>query len=290
MSARLSVFIFVVIVCWFGIWSPASASPPCTGETTFGGAVFECEVHSDMSQVDGVDRASTGGLNGEITETVIVPGCSDNRPDQTAWDDQCLLFHSCTSSDDRFFSIWQRGVRYSGGVRVWEGDWIFSSTACLSVGSDEGPRPVPAITWEMVLNEIKRVGLPALAIRVQPADRTLVNFETIFYTEPEPFERQLTLLGQRVDVRATVTSFAWSFGDGETLETATAGAPYPAKDIVHEYVDADVTVAPKVDVTYTAQFRVNGGSWQEIPETVTIGGPSTSLDVLEATPVLVSPG
>jgi hypothetical protein len=122
---------------------------------------------------------------------------------------------------------------------------------------------------------------------VQPADRTLVNFETIFYTEPEPFERELALLGQRVDVRATATGFAWSFGDGASAQTQTPGAPYPAKDIIHEYVDADVTVAPRVDVTYTAQFRVNGGAWQDIPQTVTIAGPSTRLRVLEATAVLV---
>jgi hypothetical protein len=139
----------------------------------------------------------------------------------------------------------------------------------------------------MVLREVKRVGLPALAVRVQPADRTLVNFETIFYTEPEPFERELALLGQRVDVRATATGFAWSFGDGASAQTQTPGAPYPAKDIIHEYVDADVTVAPRVDVTYTAQFRVNGGAWQDIPQTVTIAGPSTRLRVLEATAVLV---
>jgi hypothetical protein len=139
----------------------------------------------------------------------------------------------------------------------------------------------------MVLREVKRVGLPALQVQVQPADRTLVNFETIFYTEPEPFERELRLLGQGVDVRATASGFAWWFGDGANLQTQTPGAPYPAKDIVHEYADADVTVAPRVDVTYTAQFRVNGGAWQEIPETVTITGPPTSLRVLEATAVLV---
>jgi hypothetical protein len=41
-----------------------------------------------------------------------------------------------------------------------------------------------------------------------------------------------------------------------------------------------------VDVTYSARFRVNGGTWQDIPETVTIAGPETVLRVAEATPVL----
>ena len=41
-----------------------------------------------------------------------------------------------------------------------------------------------------------------------------------------------------------------------------------------------------VDVTYTARFRVNGGAWQDIAETVTITGPATSLRVQRGDPVL----
>jgi hypothetical protein len=39
-------------------------------------------------------------------------------------------------------------------------------------------------------------------------------------------------------------------------------------------------------VTYTARFRVNGGAWQDIDETVTITGPESSLRVSEASPTL----
>jgi hypothetical protein len=176
-----------------------------------------------------------------------------------------------------------------GDNYVAQPEWSALGVECITFDPENPPPDIarPQITWAMVLREVKRVGLPALRVRVQPADRTLVNFETIFYTEPEPFERELRLLGQRVDVRATASGFAWSFGDGASLQTQTPGAPYPAKDVVHEYADADVTVAPRVDVTYTAQFRVNGGGWQEIPETVTITGPPASLRILEATAVLV---
>ncbi|MDP9443286.1 MAG: hypothetical protein M3P83_02620 [Actinomycetota bacterium] len=144
----------------------------------------------------------------------------------------------------------------------------------------------PLITPGMVLRELQRVGLPELQIRVQPAEKTLVNFETIFYAEPEPYQGQLTLLGQEVDVRAEPSTFDWTFGDGETMQTTEPGAPYPDKTIVHEYVDAEVTVRPSVDVTYTAEFRVNGGPWQDVGDTVTIPGPPTGLRITEATPVL----
>jgi hypothetical protein len=45
-------------------------------------------------------------------------------------------------------------------------------------------------------------------------------------------------------------------------------------------------VQAAVDVTYTARFRLAGGRWQDIAQTLTITGPPTPLRVAEATPVL----
>lgn len=142
----------------------------------------------------------------------------------------------------------------------------------------------------MVLREVQRIGLPSLEVQVQPADTTLVNFETNFYARPEAFERRITLLGQDVDVRAEPTRFDWVFGDGGTEQTEGPGAPYPALEVTHAYSDADLTVRPSVDVTYAAEFRVGGRAWQEIPETVTIRGTPVSLRIVEATPVLSGDG
>jgi hypothetical protein len=113
-----------------------------------------------------------------------------------------------------------------------------------------------------------------------------VNFATIFYAEPQTFVRTLTLLGQQVHVEATPTSFVWRYGDGTSTTTSTPGAPYPAKDITHNYADAHTTVQTSVDVTYSARFQVGNGGWQDIPETVTIVGPQSALRISEATAVL----
>ena len=137
-----------------------------------------------------------------------------------------------------------------------------------------------------MLTALRRIGLPSLEARTQPRDKTLVNFATIFYADPQTFTRTLTLLGQSVDVEATPTSFTWHYGDGTSATTSTAGAPYPAKDITHNYTDAHTTVSPSVDVTYSARFRVGNGGWQAIPDTVTIAGPASSLRISEATAVL----
>jgi hypothetical protein len=45
-------------------------------------------------------------------------------------------------------------------------------------------------------------------------------------------------------------------------------------------------VAPSVDLTYTARFRLDNHTWQHINGTVTIPGPPTTLRVAEATALL----
>jgi hypothetical protein len=138
----------------------------------------------------------------------------------------------------------------------------------------------------MVLTALRRVGLPALDVSVQPAGKTLVNLDTIFFTEPRPVDVDLTILGQAVEVEATPATYLWSFGDGSSLTTTTPGEAYPSKDVVHRYSRAGVTVRPSVSVVYGARFRVGGGAWQDVAGTVTIPGPAAGLQVAEAAPVL----
>jgi len=114
----------------------------------------------------------------------------------------------------------------------------------------------------------------------------LVNFDTNFYTETEPFDVAVTLLGQRVQLHIVPNGFEWRFGDGNLVETVEPGSPYPHLDVTHRYLRKG-HVAPSVDTTYTATFRVNGGPWRDVPGSVTIPGAPVALEVLTATPVLV---
>jgi hypothetical protein len=142
----------------------------------------------------------------------------------------------------------------------------------------------------MVLRAFERIPLPTSRSITQPDTKTLVNFETIFYTEAGPFTRTLTLLGQQVDLDITPSTFHWVFGDGASEDTQTAGAPYPAKEIVHRYLDAHVTVRHHLEITWSARYRMNGGAWQDVPGTVTRSGTETALRVSEATPALSGQG
>lgn len=139
----------------------------------------------------------------------------------------------------------------------------------------------------MALRALRRVPLPPSVLQVQPPNgKTLVNFETNFFTEAVPFERTVRILGQRVDLRIRPTAFTWHFGDGTTRTTSEPGAPYPRLDVTHAYRRKG-RVTPSVDTTYGADYRVDGGPWRPVSGTVTIAGAPQTLAVLTARPTLV---
>lgn len=193
--------------------------------------------------------------------------------DQPSVQVDCGAAQVCADPGDRLFRLWGQ---------LPAGQWVALGSQCLGAPPEAADTPRPRITPAMVLNEIRRIGLPTLQARTQPEGKTLVNFDTIFYTEAQPFSATVTLLGQQVDITAEPSSYTWHHGDGATTTTSSPGAPYPATDITYRYARADTTVRPRVDVTYTARFRVNGGEWRDIDETVTIAGTEGSLRIAEA--------
>ena len=160
-----------------------------------------------------------------------------------------------------------------------------------TIGATRERLPQPEdVTWESVLAETKTVLFPKLSVKVQPAERTLVNLDTIVYTDGSKVSTtQVTLLGFPVLVEATPMTYSWSFGDGAKLTTTTPGKPYPSKEITHKYLKrGDVSLT--LTTSYAARFSVAGGAWQYIDGMVPITGPVTPLEVREAVPVLVEPG
>jgi len=174
-------------------------------------------------------------------------------------------------------------------------DAICVATA-MSAGADPfefcdiPPESRPEVTPGLVAVALRRIQLPAASIQVQPPNgRTLVNFETNFSTDTVAFDRTVTLLGRRVELHIVPSAFGWRFGDGAELTTDEPGAPYPDLEVTHSYLHKG-RVAPRVDTTYTARFRVDGGPWRDVPGSVTIAGAPVDLEVLTATPTLVGYG
>ena len=70
-----------------------------------------------------------------------------------------------------------------------------SATRAPSVAAQ--PVTVPTVTPGLVARAFRTIDLPASELGVQPPDgRTLVNFDTNFYTEQPGFNRTVRLLGQ----------------------------------------------------------------------------------------------
>jgi len=280
MSAMLSKLVIISLfsAILISIEPPLPAfSSPCsgTGESSGDSVTVSIEC-SEPGQSHDEPASHTSGPQTEYRYTSV---CSTFSPDGQGAGNfvDCSASQSCPGQNETLYRLWSRTPPEA---------WSFLGTQCLSLQDVGGQLARPQVTPALVLNAIRRIGLPELTAQTQPTDKTLVNFATIFYAEPQPFTRSTTLLGQDVDIVATPSQYTWHHGDGTANTTATAGAPYPSKDITYRYTDAHTTVTPRVDVTYTAKFRVNDGAWQDINETVTITGPTSDLRISEATAVL----
>ncbi len=164
---------------------------------------------------------------------------------------------------------------------------------CYQPGEVPAAAALPQVTPALVLRAFRRIPLPESQVVIQPPNgRTLVNFDTIFSTQAEPFTRTIRLLGHRVELDIKPTTFHWWHGDASTAVTDWPGMAYARGTpldafITHRYLDAVVTVHPRVDTTWSATYRVDGGAWRDVGDTVTITGQPAALAVLEAAPKLV---
>jgi hypothetical protein len=288
----------VVMVSLAAVMSPANAGgdtgcPPGMTQvhTTSTGVTATTLVCVPGTSTSG-DGETNGGSVGDYTYTEVswLPDCpqvSPGNPVDSATN--CISAHNCPNPQQERWIEFGRTVTVKNNVATEFSAWSVITTQCMTNPPAQSG-PVLVVTPAMILSAAKRLGLPALEVRVQPAGKTLVNFPTIFYTRPRPFDHTITLLGQSIEIRAQPAQYEWLFGDGQTLAGDRPGRPYPAKDITHTYADAHLTVHPRVDVTYSIRYRIGGSGWEQLADTVTVPGPAASLRIAEATPVLSGNG
>jgi hypothetical protein len=254
----------------------------CTGGSQDGDAVIEC--HEQQTGTNDGDSESEVGDDRYLS--MWLPACPGVTPtDPAAATMSCALMLDCPSPDLVRLVLWERRVADAAGNAV-EDSWSMSTTECRDPADIGEVRR--SLTWQDVVSAIRRVGVPPG--EVTAPGYTLVNLETTFYTDAQAFTRTLSIIGYSVDVEVTPSTFTWHWGDGETLTTDTPGAPYPSTDVTHTYRHHTAQGRPldlSVDVGYTARFRVDGAAWIDIPDTITIEGPVTTLPVRQASAVLV---
>lgn len=141
---------------------------------------------------------------------------------------------------------------------------------------------------EMVIRRFKDIAWPDSNLVVQPPKgKTLVNFETNFYTlDSIPIDQTVTVANRQVVIRAVPTTYAFHFGDGAVTRTASPGRPHPDLDVTHVYERVG-TVEVRLDTTYSGEYRIGDGDWVDIPDTLTVTGEPQDLEVVEALPQLV---
>ena len=172
--------------------------------------------------------------------------------------------------------------------------WKLVGSTCFG---QQVPGAGPTVTMAMIRDAMHSTPWATASVSTQPAGNiTLVGLKTFYQVtwsasgyEPGEIESidPSRMLGMRVDIRPRVDHFTYVFGDGTQFgPTKSTGGVYPTGDIVHTYT-ASGSYPARVDTTLTADFRINGGPWTAIPETVTVTGATTTVQVKTARAVLV---
>lgn len=148
---------------------------------------------------------------------------------------------------------------------------------------------VPADLAVAAASEFQRVRLVGSGIEVQPGRGwTLVNVETIVFTDPGAQSFETSLLGMPVVIEASPIRYTWDFGDGSApLVTADPGAPYPDHGVAHVYRRAG-TRTISLTTEWTGRFRVaDDASWMPISGTAVTTDQAPPIEVRQARNVLV---
>jgi len=256
-----SVAALVSLAAWLSPTMAAadpSADPPCNGSVNLQQVSNACtytshETHEFYESGDGhhYEIALVCGLGGDAV-------CTEER--------------ECVGPPPGF---WYQVFR--------DGELI--GTTCLSEHDAES---LGHVTPALVLKAFQRLDWPQSELVFQPPDgKTLVGFATNFYTtNTTPTTQTVTLLGRRIQIEATPTSYDWQFGDDTGETTQTPGAAYPDLLVTHQYQHPG-QVRPRVDTVYAGRYRIGTGPWQTIPGTLTVAGSAAELEVREAQGVLV---
>lgn len=255
-------------------------SPPPDTSVKPGKLSFDVAATDDVGLAPGSSHESGAATSTPASYQPPLPPCGDGS---TVGD--CEPTTTCMAD----------ALSPSGGVTViafgyspTNSDFVLGPPCDPNVAAAGPSLPV------LVLRAFQRIPLPEPHLEIQPPKgKTLIGLETIYSTGAEPFDRTLTLLGQRIELRIHATSYDWSHGDGTSQNTDWAGRPWERgipmeRYISHVYEDTG-SVKPTVRVTWTAEYRVNHGAWQPVNGTVDRGSPAATLVILEAEPKLVAP-
>lgn len=275
----------------------ARAANGCPGFVT-------CDVDDEAAYVEGMTRQAVMALpvypdgksgspkadpNRPVYEYATIADCPDAFPGSATQDVLCgQALRACPPETiGPLSAIWRRVLQAGRQIDPWEKVGVTCHT-------DVAPGARPALTMAEIKAQFMRTPWAKPQVSTQPTgNTTLVNLTTFYQVgwaptgfEPGEVDRSV-LRGIPVSIRPKLVGFTYVFGDGATLgPTTSTGGAYPDGDVTHLYAKPG-TYAVRVETTFGADFSLDGRTWDPIPSTVTVPGPTTTVTVREAKAVLV---
>ncbi|MGW5240001.1 hypothetical protein ACWEOW_13795 [Monashia sp. NPDC004114] len=232
-----------------------------------------------------MDRAG----NAPVYEYLSLNDCPEARPDTVTEQVSCAhALRDCPAGEaGPLLRIWRRTTQAGRLLEQWRPRGI-------TCAADVAPGARPTLTMADITAQLMRTPWAQPHVETQPAGNlTLVNLPTYYQvhwstTGYQPGETDQALLrGIPVRIRPTLVALRYDFGDGTTHgPTTSTGGTYPDGDIRHAY-RAKGTYQTRVTTTFGADYSLDGTTWNPIPQTVTVPGPTTTITVREARAVLV---
>jgi len=172
--------------------------------------------------------------------------------------------------------------------------WVYTGAGCTALTAR--PQVTPLLARQEIEKLVPRPGIGV----APPGGKTLVNVQTVLWANT-PADRGLgtvTLLGTyRVALRVQVQQVAWAFGDGATEVADGPGLPYRKGEhcttvtcpghFGHVYATTG-TMTITEQVTWSGQYSVNGGAWQDVAGAVDGPAATAQVTVVQARGVLVA--
>ncbi|MGN6205384.1 hypothetical protein [Humibacter sp.] len=128
----------------------------------------------------------------------------------------------------------------------------------------------------------------------EPNGWAIIGLDANFVSSAAQHTASGSLVGQPATVRFTPVRFLWDYGDGARVSTATGGATWRSLGVPefsptptsHVYT-AGGSYGVALTVEYSAQYRIGGGPWQDVPGTLRLSAPTFTVIAADAKTVLV---
>lgn len=267
-------------LCLLNFAPAASADhkPGAAGHSTGGGARVILTLKDMHDARD--ELAASVGKAGPRWEYRTRLNCASGDADSN-----CDVADVCTNG--QLQAVVLRRLLDESGVPVSDPRGIWSTWGVTCFANELPGSNLPTIA--MIRQAFRDIDFAKGGLSIQPVGNvTLVNLPTYFQAtwpqagvQPDEIDTS-ALLGYRLEIQPVLRSLTYVYGDGSASEpTQSLGGPHPDGDIRWTYRRPG-SMATRVDTTYGGRFRLQGGAWMTIPDTVTVPGTPVTLTVREA--------